>query len=252
MIREFKGVWIKKDMWLNDELSIMEKVFMVEIDSLNSKEKGCYASNSYFSDFFGISKGRCSQIIKSLEKKGFLTIKLIREKKVIIERQLRVVNKLNTLVRKLNKGIKKTKQGYLENAQVSNTVINNTLFNNTIKEGKPSSAKKPAVFNRFKFLKTYFLEKYNMYPENLEQAIRDHMKVRDSKRGGKDQNSMQMYINELEKLTGGQIIEMVDIIKNCTFRGWVGIFPLKQDFKSKPQGRQINECTYDSSIEKDF
>jgi hypothetical protein len=43
-------------------------VFLAEIDSLNRGE-GCYASNSYFAKFFGLSKKRVSIIINSLCQK---------------------------------------------------------------------------------------------------------------------------------------------------------------------------------------
>ena len=116
--RDFKGIWIPREIWLASELTLLEKIFLVEIDSLDN-EQNCYASNAYFAEFFGISKGRCTQIIKSLEAKGFIQIQLIRDKNVITKRVLRVVRKLNT-------PIAKTKQGYLENAEGNNTSINNT------------------------------------------------------------------------------------------------------------------------------
>ena len=37
MNRDFKGVWIPKEVWLDDKLSWMEKLFLVEIDSLDGK-----------------------------------------------------------------------------------------------------------------------------------------------------------------------------------------------------------------------
>ena len=126
MKRDFKGIWIPKEIWLNKDLTIMERVFLVEIDSLDNDE-GCYASNKHFSEFFDVSKGRCTQIIKSLERKGLLKIKIHRDGKLITKRVLRVVNKLNRVVNKLNLGSEYIKQGYLENAQESNTLLNNTI-----------------------------------------------------------------------------------------------------------------------------
>ena len=55
--RTFKGIWIPKEIWLNNELTLQEKVILVEIDSLDNDD-GCFASNKYFSEFFGISAGR--------------------------------------------------------------------------------------------------------------------------------------------------------------------------------------------------
>lgn len=95
MERDFKGVWIPKEVWLSKDLSLQEKVFLVEIDSLDN-EDGCFASNRHFADFFNISLGRSSQIINSLEKKGYITIKYDRKGKEIQQRIIRVVNKLNT------------------------------------------------------------------------------------------------------------------------------------------------------------
>ena len=50
--RKFKGVWIPKEIWEEKSLSILEKVMLVEIDSLEDEEDGCYASNKYFANFF--------------------------------------------------------------------------------------------------------------------------------------------------------------------------------------------------------
>ena len=52
--RGFKGIWIPKEIWLNTDLTMQEKVFLVEIDSLDN-DIGCTAGNQYFADFFGIS-----------------------------------------------------------------------------------------------------------------------------------------------------------------------------------------------------
>ena len=126
--RDFKGVWIPKEIWLNKDLTIMEKLFLVEIDSLDN-DKGCFASNAHFAEFFGITKGRCTQIIKSLEKKGLVTIKLEREGKNVSKRIIKVVRKLNTLVSKLNTPLSETKHPYLENDEGSNTSNSNTDSN---------------------------------------------------------------------------------------------------------------------------
>lgn len=139
MKRDFKGVWIPKEIWLTKELSLIEKVFLVEVDSLDTSERGCYASNAHFAKFFGISKGRCTQILKQLEAKNWIKITLIRKKKRVVERQIRVLRKLNNLFRKLNNPPQKTKQPYLENAEGSNTEESNT-FNNT--NGKKKYIKK--------------------------------------------------------------------------------------------------------------
>jgi hypothetical protein len=70
--RDFKGVWIPKDIWLNTDLSIIEKVLLVEIDSLDNSERGCFASNEYLASFVQLSEGRVANIISDLKKRGFI------------------------------------------------------------------------------------------------------------------------------------------------------------------------------------
>ena len=72
MKRKFKGIWIPAEVWESTNLTLQEKVFLVEIDSLDN-EKGCYANNNYFAKFFGLSSTRVSLVISSLVKKGFVT-----------------------------------------------------------------------------------------------------------------------------------------------------------------------------------
>ena len=136
--RNFKGIWIPKEIWLTDELSLQEKVVLVEIDSLDDEEKGCYASNKYFAEFFKLSNGRVSQIIKQLQQKGYIDIKYNYQGKEITERLIRVkrppypevFNKLNTYLENDDRGIKFSKQGYLENAKENNITTNNINNNN--------------------------------------------------------------------------------------------------------------------------
>ena len=68
--RKIKGIWIPVEIWEHQEISLQEKVFLAEIDSL-SGDKGCWANNRYFSEFFQLSTRRVSDIINSLVKKGF-------------------------------------------------------------------------------------------------------------------------------------------------------------------------------------
>lgn len=133
--RAFKGIWIPKEIWLNKDLTVMEKLFLVEIDSLDNDE-GCYASNKYFAEFFGVSKGRCSQIINSLNKKQLISIDYFYEGKEVKKRTIKVVNKLNRVVNKLNDPSKNIKHPYLINDKDNNTFFNNTSNSNTRESGR--------------------------------------------------------------------------------------------------------------------
>lgn len=140
--RAFKGIWIPKEIWLSKDLTLQEKVFIVEIDSLDN-DNGCFASNNYFADFFGITASRASQIITSLKQKGFLNVELEREGRQITRRILKINRPPypyleNYIGIKFSKegieyskeGIKNPKRGYLGNCEDNNIDINNP-FNNT-------------------------------------------------------------------------------------------------------------------------
>ena len=141
MERSFKGIWIPKEIWLSKELSLQEKVFLVEIDSLDN-EDGCFASNAYFGDFFGLSNGRVSQVIKSLNEKGYITVTLEREGKQIIRRIIKInrppypiynfkgyLENERGYLENGDTPIKFSKEGYLENDKDNNTSINNININ---------------------------------------------------------------------------------------------------------------------------
>ena len=90
MDRDFKGVWIPADLWLDTSISPIQKFFLLEIDSFNTKE-GCFASNKHFANLFGLSVGRCSEIISILVEKGLVEKRLIYEGKVVKKRTLKPV-----------------------------------------------------------------------------------------------------------------------------------------------------------------
>lgn len=113
MERKFEGIWIPRDLWFHEDLTLIEKCFLCEIKSLDNKD-GCYASNSHFSEWSGLTAQRCSQIIKSLEEKKFISIRYERDGKEV---KKRVVNILDRVSNIFAKGIKEIHGGYQENAK---------------------------------------------------------------------------------------------------------------------------------------
>jgi hypothetical protein len=123
--RRFQGVWIPAELWLDHDLSFTEKVMLAEIRSLETDDRGCYASNSYFAKFFDLSASRVSEIITSLSNKGRVGVSLIRKGKQVIERQIRMLPPFdfpNTPYSENTQNpIRKTEEGYSEKAQENNT-----------------------------------------------------------------------------------------------------------------------------------
>ena len=89
--RAFKGIWIPADLWASKDVTIQEKIILLEINSLTHvKKKYCWARNKHFADFFGLSIQRISQILNKLKKQGIIEITEIFKGKQVIERRLTI------------------------------------------------------------------------------------------------------------------------------------------------------------------
>ena len=64
--REFLGIWIPRDIWLDENLSAIDKVILAEVTSLDNEETGCYASNKYLAEFCQCSEVTVSRSISKL------------------------------------------------------------------------------------------------------------------------------------------------------------------------------------------
>lgn len=128
MQRDFKGVWIPKEIWLDDNLGWSEKLLLVEVDSLASNEKGCFATNDYFSDFFKLSKDRISKLISSLKNKGYIEVEL-KYKKGTKQIEERLITTRGYRQKQLEGIVENNDRGIVENAEDNNTIINNTENN---------------------------------------------------------------------------------------------------------------------------
>ena len=102
--RDFKGVWIPKNIYLDERLSWTEKILLVEIDSLD-QSKGCFASNSYLSNFLGVSEWTVSNSISKLKELGYVKTQMLEGRKRIIK----------SLVKNTRQGLGKPKDSIVKN-----------------------------------------------------------------------------------------------------------------------------------------
>ena len=107
--RDFKGIWIPKEIWFSDQLSAMEKILFVEIHSLDN-ERGCYASNRHFAEFFDVSERQIQTYIATLKKKGFITV-------TIQNRYERVMRAAGKYARVRDEDLRRLKQDVTDLAQ---------------------------------------------------------------------------------------------------------------------------------------
>lgn len=73
MNRDFKGIWIPREIWLDKRIGLLEKSLWAEIHSLYDREKGgCYASNEYLAEFCGVQERHLQRMIANLKERGWL------------------------------------------------------------------------------------------------------------------------------------------------------------------------------------
>lgn len=87
--REFKGVWIPKEIWLDERLNALDKMILTEIDSLDKEETGCYASNQYLAKFCQCSESKVSLSISKLIKLNYIYLESFDGRKRVLRSKRR-------------------------------------------------------------------------------------------------------------------------------------------------------------------
>ena len=144
--RKFAGIWIPAEIWLENSLNALEKILLVEINSLDN-ENGCTAGNDYFSKFLGVTSIRVSQMIKKLKDEGYIY-------EASFDGRVRTLkSNIKTIVRQskddykagLKEIIKQNEENYKAGSKeiINNNNTYNNQFNNKEKTNKkeiPTSA----------------------------------------------------------------------------------------------------------------
>lgn len=117
--RDFKGVWIPKEIWLDARLNALDKVILTEIDSLDSSERGCFASNKHIADFCQCSETKVSTSISKLIEYGYLYVQKFDG------RQRELKSRLSKFERQSFKNCEADSQN-LKESNIDNNTSNNT------------------------------------------------------------------------------------------------------------------------------
>lgn len=174
--RDFKGVWIPKKIWLNKDLSCIEKCLLAEIESLdNSELKGCFASNKYLGEFVGVTEGRMANIISDLKKRGYIIqcfwdgrnrgLRVNENMKAIYESESRVHEKVKA---ELTEKLKQTTRKSEHINTVNNTDINTKYI--TAKKEKIAVAEVPDFVKKEQEEKRKLAEQYTAGKLNEDET----------------------------------------------------------------------------------
>lgn len=85
--RDFKGIWIPKEVWLDERLNALDKIILAEIDSLDN-EDGCYASNEQLASFCQCSIRNVTKSVSMLINYGYIYLENFDGRKRILRSRL--------------------------------------------------------------------------------------------------------------------------------------------------------------------
>ena len=148
-IRDFKGVWITKEVWLDTRLNALDKIILTEIDSLDQGDRGCFASNKYIADFCQCSETKVSKSISLLIKLGYVYVQSFDG------RQRELKSRLS------NNAIQPCKKDKADKQKMQESNIDNKTFNSTNIERGETPKRKRFVPPTLEEVKEYCLERKN-------------------------------------------------------------------------------------------
>lgn len=228
--RDFKGVWIPKEVWLDTRLNALDKVILMEIDSLDQGEKGCYASNEHLANFCQCSKTKVSTAISKLIECGYLYIQNFDGRKRELKSRLSNFERQN--IKNCNADI--------QNLKESNTYRNTD--NNTVSNKKERKSKSKS-----------YDEQIAEYTQNeeLQNALKAFVQMRAFIKKPLTEYGLKLLLNKLSKI-GRTDAEKIAIVNRSVEHNWQGFFEIKEETsyqKSAQPEKKYDQNGYESEEE---
>lgn len=228
--RDFKGVWIPKEVWLDTRLNALDKVILMEIDSLDQGEKGCYASNEHLATFCQCSKTKVSTAISKLIECGYVYIQNFDGRK----------RELKSNLSKFERQSIKICNAVFQNLKESNTYRNTN--NNTVSNKKERKSKSKS-----------YDEQIAEYTENeeLQNALKAFVQMRAFIKKPLTEYGLKLLLNKLSKI-GRTDAEKIAIVNRSVEHNWQGFFEIKEETsyqKSAQPEKKYDQNGYESEEE---
>jgi hypothetical protein len=215
--RDFKGVWIPKEIWLDERLNALEKVILTEIDSLDNGERGCWASNKHIADFCQCSETKVSTSISKLVELGYLCVQSFDGRQRILK------SRLSNFERQTIKNCKADSQNLKESNTYNNTPKNTERKKERKKEGAPGA--------------TYDEILSKIENETLRGTYYDFIKMRKLIKSPMTDRALRSIIKKVNELEPNSIERQIKVLEQSIMNSWKGVFALKDESEVKDGGR---------------
>lgn len=208
--RDFKGVWIPRDVWLDGRLSALDKVILIEIDSLDNGERGCYASNAYLAEFCQCSERKVSATISKLIEFGYISAAGFDGRQRTLRSNLTPQrgSMEETSIEPSKKCEADTKKVLPNNKE------NNKDTNTSNKKERKSARSFDAI-----------IDAYTNNPVTRE-LLGEWLQNRKAKRAAMTDNAIKRNIAKLDEYARQSGMTVDDYLAEVVRRGWNAFFPL--------------------------
>ena len=240
MNRDFKGVWVPKEIWLRDDLDAIEKVILAEIDSLDN-ENNCVAGNEYFARFCQCSESKVSKTIKKLKDLQLIEIVSFdgRHRKIRVVKeniQSSTKNKAESYKNKANNIVNNPISNTNNNKNNTNVLLdeNSSLGNNFLKSSNTLKTKQN------KYSKCVSLIHDFTGNEKLITALVDYLNLLLEIDKSMYTNQFKGKLNKLKQLDTNED-DMVCIVNQSIQYGWKSFYPMKQNTGFNNSGGEFKD-----------
>ena len=208
LTRDFKGVWIPKEIWLDERLNTIDKIILIEIDSLDSTEEGCFASNKYLADFCQCTETTISTSINKLIKLEYLKLLKFDGRKRYLKSSLKKIERQT--LKNLKADFKKFKDINIDN-NINNNNIKYNIYGE-FKNVKLTDEEYQKIKDKNLLL---YIEKLSSYMESKGKRYKSHYAtiLNWSRKEIKDTPSWFDKDNKTENITKEEQKELENILK---------------------------------------
>ena len=201
--REFLGIWIPAEIWLDQRLTITEKAFLAEVESFSKNGKTFHKSNDTIKEQYGITPKTIQRIIKKL-----------------VEMQL-LECRFNGRVRHLSLG--RLVNMTMQHGKNVDSASSNFPLTNTKEKTCKNTSKKREVIMPFK--EEAFQDMWNTW---LQER-------RDRRYKPYTPNGEQAALHNLKNISNDDYQTAIRIVQQSIAQSWQGLFPLKEGKQQRPK-----------------
>ena len=197
MERNFKGVWIPAEIWLDRGLTLVEKAMLAEIDSFTGSGRSFMKSNETIQDEYGISRNTIGRSLRKLADRGLVH--------VTFNGRVRCITTCAGSIPKMGR----------QSPQNGEAASPNDTYTNTRERTKNNTSKRESVI--LPFDSKEFEEAWDVWiTERRERGTKKYT-----------QRGEQAALHKLQNDSQRDEATAIAIINQSIANGWQGLFPLK-------------------------